>query len=67
MGESGDFGKSPFFGQLSVKVICLTARQRTTPRAVTPGEFAGIFCSARGGSWPTAESTAAGRGGGFLG
>jgi hypothetical protein len=28
---SGDLGTSPFFGQLSVKAICLTASQRTTP------------------------------------
>jgi hypothetical protein len=26
---SGEFGTSPFFGQLSVKAICLTVRQRT--------------------------------------
>jgi hypothetical protein len=30
MGESGDFGRSPFFGQLSVKETCSTARKRTT-------------------------------------
>jgi hypothetical protein len=53
MGESGDFGRSPFFGQLSVKAICLTARQRTTPRAVTPGEFVGIFAAREAGSGPS--------------
>jgi hypothetical protein len=27
---SGDFGTSPYFGQLSVNETCSTARQRTT-------------------------------------
>jgi hypothetical protein len=58
---SGDFGTSPFFGQLSVEAIRSTARQSTIlvahtkdrtesgSRPVTRGTMIDIFCSAGGG------------------